>query len=131
MIEELPADGLPVGPQMAYRYGMAAEELCTDGGHIAPYRILCLDAAAFGLAPQPLAALLDEVEVARGASAPPLRRDLPYAKWRSLVTAAGPPAVLALAMLPPEGSGGALRLPSGARRRLRDVKRLEKQGRVG
>ena len=30
--------------------------------------------------------------------------------------AAGPPAVLALAMLPPEGRGGALRLPSGARR---------------
>ena len=38
-------------------------------------------------------------------------------------TAAGPPAVLVLAMLPPEGRGGRLRLPSGARRRLRDARR--------
>ena len=33
--------------------------------------------------------------------------------------------MLALAMLPPEGRGGALRLPSGARRRLREARRAQ------
>ena len=74
-----------------------------------------LDASACGLPPRSLAALLDELEISRGA---PLRRDMPYPAWRRLVAAAGPPAALALALLPP---GDALRLPAGARRRLRDV----------
>ena len=82
-----------------------------------------LDAAAFGIAPRRLSDLLDEIEAARGAAAPPLQRELPYPAWRRLVAAAGAPASLALAMLPPEGRGGALRLPSGARRRLREIGR--------
>ena len=88
-------------------------------------RVLHLDAAHFGVAARPLAALLDEVETARGAVAPPLRRELPYHAWRRLVAAAGPPASLALAMLPPPGGGGELRLPSGARRRLREISRAQ------
>jgi hypothetical protein len=90
--------------------------------------IVHVDAAALGVAPRPLSSMLDEVEAARGPSAPPLRRELPYPAWRRLVAAAGPPAVLALAMLPSEGRGGALRLPSGARRRMRD--RTVMRGRV-
>ena len=60
-----------------------------------------------------------------------LRRELPYPAWRREVAAAGAPAVLALAMLPPEGKGGTLRLPSGARRRLRDASRLANAEVVG
>ena len=90
-----------------------------------PVRVLHLDAAHFGVAARPLQALLDEVEASRGASAPPLQRELPYHAWRRLVATAGPPASLALAMLPPPGSGGELRLPSGARRRLREISRAQ------
>ena len=90
-----------------------------------------LDAAAFGLPSRPLASFLDEVEAARGAGAPPLRRELPYLAWRCLVASAGPPASLALAMLPPpKAGGGALRLPSGARRRLREIEHLQVSGGV-
>ena len=85
-----------------------------------PSRIMHLDAAAFGLQPRLLSSLLDQVEASRGPAQPPLLREVPYPEWRRLVAAAGSPAVLALAMLPPAGRGGALQLPSGARRRLRD-----------
>ena len=106
--------------------GEAAAEGAEAGGagSLPPIRLVYLDAAAFGLPPRPLSSLLDEVEAARGPGRAPLRRELPYPNWRRLVSAAGPPAVLALAMLPPEGRGGVLRLPSGARRRLRDMRRL-------
>ena len=36
---------------------------------------------------------------------------------------AGPPASLALAMLPPPGRGGELRFPSGAGRRIREIEK--------
>ena len=75
-----------------------------------------LDAARFGVPPAPLADLVAGLE--RPAS--PVAR-VPYAEWRRRVAEAGPPAVLALAMLPPPTATGALRLPSGARRRLRDI----------
>ena len=89
-------------------------------GHV----VVTMDAEAFAIAPRPLSDLLDEVQAARGNGAVPLRRELPYPVWRQLVAAAGPPAALVLAVLPPpESRGGALRLPSGARRRLRDIKR--------
>ena len=84
-------------------------------------QVVNLDAAAFGLAPRQLSALLDDIEKARGRR---LRRELPYPIWRREVAAAGGSAVLALAMLPPEAKGGTLRLPSGARRRLRDASRM-------
>ncbi|KAL1515784.1 hypothetical protein AB1Y20_002400 [Prymnesium parvum] len=86
----------------------------------AQLRFLHLDAAAFGIAPQSLSTLLEEIEASRGKEARPLS-ELPYPAWRRLVAAAGPPASLALVMLPEEARGGALRLPSGARRRLRDI----------
>ena len=96
-----------------------------------PIRVLNLDAMAFGLQPRRLATLLDEIDdAAREAGKPPLRRELPYGLWRRLAAAAGPPASLALAMLPPEGKGGVLRLPSGARRRLRDTRRSAAQARA-
>ena len=90
------------------------------GEAVSPCTIRHLDAACFGIPPRPLSCLLDEIDARRRPSAPPLNREMPYSAWRRLVSAAGPPAVLALAMLPPEGQGGALRLPSGARRRLRE-----------
>ena len=65
-------------------------------------RVTNLDAAAFNIPPRPIAMLLDEIEASRGQGLPPLRRDLPYPDWRRLVASAGPPAVLALAMLPPQ-----------------------------
>jgi len=108
--------------------GALAEEAAKAGSCMnvedEPYRIMHLDAMAFGLQPRLLSSLLDEIEMARGSEMPTLRRELPYPDWRRLVAGAGPPAILALAMLPPEGKGGALRLPSGARRRLRDRSRL-------
>ena len=78
---------------------------------------------ACGVAPRPLSELLDDIEASRAPHAPPLDRELPYGVWRQRVAAVGPPAALALAMLPSEGRGGALRLPAGARRRLRDIRR--------
>ena len=85
--------------------------------------VIHLDAAAFGISPRPISSLLDDVERARGSAALPLQRELPYLAWRHRVAAAGAPASLALAMLPPPaGRGGALRLPSGARRRLREIR---------
>ena len=86
-------------------------------------RVTNLDAAAFNIPPRPIAMLLDEIDAyaAKLATAAIFRTP-----WRRLVASAGPPAVLALAMLPPPGRGGALRLPSGARRRLRDTRILSK-----
>ena len=49
-----------------------------------------MDAAAFGIPACPLSVLLDQTEAARGAGAPPLRRELPYAAWCQLAAAAGP-----------------------------------------
>ena len=108
----------------ASRTAAAALAGVCDGVATPRVKICHLDAAAFGLKPLPLAQLLDEVEIARGPDAKPLRREVPYPMWRGLVATAGPPAMLALAMLPPEAAGGALRLPSGARRRIRDRGRL-------
>lgn len=102
---------------------LAAEATQRTPEATASLRVVNLDATAFGLPARPLAALLGDVDAARAArGVAPLRRELPYPAWRRLVAAAGPPATLALAMLPPEGRGGALRLPSGARRRLRDAR---------
>ena len=84
--------------------------------------ILHLDASSCGIPPRTLSVLLDGIDQSRcRAGATRLDRELPYPAWRRLVAAAGPPASLVLAMLPLEGKGGALRLPSGARRRLRDI----------
>lgn len=85
--------------------------------------IVNVDAMACGVAPRPLSSLLDDIDATRARQMPALDRELPYGVWRRRVASAGPPAALALAMLPPEGRGGALRLPAGARRRLRDMKR--------
>ena len=54
------------------------------------------------------------------------RVEMPYSSWRRAVAAAGPPASLALAALPPPGRGGELRLPAGARRRLRQITARER-----
>ncbi len=63
--------------------------------------VVHMDAGAFGLQPRPLTSLLDEVEArllcSGGAR---LKREMPYRAWRDLVSRAGPPAVLALALCP-------------------------------
>jgi long-subunit acyl-CoA synthetase (AMP-forming)/thioester reductase-like protein len=117
---------LPVDKGAAALAVQAAAALDTETGvGSSAIEIACLDAASFGLAPRSLSTLLDGIDASRHvAGLPPLRRELPYPQWRRLVAAAGHPAVLALAMLPPEGRGGSLRLPSGARRRLRDMQRF-------
>ncbi|KAL3933309.1 MAG: hypothetical protein SGPRY_000334 [Prymnesium sp.] len=105
---------------------VAAEALAFEAGVGGEGRVGVrhLDAAACGIAPRSLSALLDEIEEARGPDASPLKREVPYPKWRSLVASLGPPASLALAVLPAAGRGGTLRLPSGARRRLRELAHL-------
>ena len=117
---------LPVDMGAAALAVQAAAALDTETGVCSSaIEIACLDAASFGLAPRSLSTLLDGIDASRHvAGLPPLRRELPYPQWRRLVAAAGHPALLALAMLPPEGRGGSLRLPSGARRRLRDMQRF-------
>ena len=103
-----------------------SEASVTEHNGVSPRNITVvhMDAGAVGLQSRPLTSLLDEMEArllcSGGAR---LKREMPYGAWRDLVSRAGPPAVLALALLPPEGSGGELRLPSGARRRLRDILR--------
>ena len=83
----------PLQPGRAARKDAWAEVLHPDDMHgVGTQRVevLHLDATAFGIPPCPLSALLDQAEAARGAGAPPLRRELPYAAWCQLAAAAGP-----------------------------------------
>jgi nucleoside-diphosphate-sugar epimerase len=167
--------GAPLQPGRAARKDARAEVLHLDdvhGGGTQRVEVLHLDAAAFGIPPCPLSALLDQAEAARGAGAPPLRPPRPprgggggrhsllcytsrspgraalglgaghalrRSQWwhvalppvlattaqfrASFRIQAGPPASLALAMLPPPGRGGELRFPSGAGRRIREIEK--------
>ena len=88
-----PTQGAPLQPGSAARKDARAEVLHLNdvyGGDPQRVEVLHLDAAAFGIPPCPLSVLLDQAEAARGAGAPPLRRELPYAAWCQLVAAAGP-----------------------------------------